>query len=209
MKRPLLEIADEIRAIASTGLHFTEGHFDQERYERLLEVAVRLASLAGDHSEAEIRALYASADEGYVTPKLDTRMALFRGDQVLLVQERADERWALPGGYVDIGDSPAGAAERETSEEAGLEVRAVRLAGVFDYRLHPQAPPTLFHIHKLVFVGRALEPDKAPCAGPEVMDARFCALDDLPPLSEGRTLPVHIEVARTIASDPDQPTYFE
>ena len=213
MRRTLLEIADELRAIATTGLHYTAGHdaarFDHERYERLLELAARLAATADERPIEEIRHAFDRADHGYVTPKLDARMALFRGSDVLLVRERQDGLWALPGGYVDVGDSPAEAAERETFEEAGLEVRAARLAGIFDYRLQPAAPPMLFHIHKLVFVGRSIGDDAPPRPGPDVLDARFFPLDALPALSEGRTLPLHICVARERALDPTRPAHFE
>jgi len=213
MKRSLLELADEIRAIATTGLHFTEGPFDRERYQKLFEIAVRVGALAEDPAddqvEARLRRLYLSSDEGYVTPKLDVRMAVFDADRVLLVQERADDCWALPGGYVDIGDTPSGAAERETHEEAGLEVRTLRLAGIFDYRLQPLAPPAPFHIHKLVFVGEVIDPSALPAAGPEVLDARFFPLAELPELSNGRTLPIHIRVAHERARAPERPTYFE
>jgi ADP-ribose pyrophosphatase YjhB (NUDIX family) len=213
MRRTLLEIADELRAIATTGLHYTAGRdearFDHERYERLLELAVRLAATAGERPPEEIRQVFVAADHGYVTPKLDARMAVFRGTEVLLVRERHDGLWALPGGYVDVGDSPAEAAERETLEEAGVEVRAARLAGIFDYRLQPAAPPMLFHIHKLVFVGECTGGEATPRPGPDVLDARFFPLDTLPALSEGRTLALHIRTARERALDPSKPAHFD
>ena len=77
----------------------------------------------------------------------------------------------MPGGFVDVGDSPSEAAVREAVEEAGVVARVERLAGVFDTRLQPDCPPHLFHIHKLVFVGRLVDPDAAPCAGSEATDA--------------------------------------
>jgi ADP-ribose pyrophosphatase YjhB (NUDIX family) len=213
VRRTLLEIADELRAIATTGLHYTEGRdegrFDHERYERLMELAVRLASTADQTPAGEVRQAFDLADGGYVTPKLDARMALFRGSDVLLVRERQDGLWALPGGYVDVGDSPAEAAERETFEEAGLEVRAACLAGIFDYRLQPAAPPAFFHIHKLVFVGRELAAAADPRPGPDVLDARFFPFDALPELSEGRTLALHIRSARERALDPTKPAHFD
>lgn len=213
MRRTLLEIADELRAIATTGLYYTAGRdearFDHERYERLMELAVRLASTAGEQPIDELRRSFDLADRGYVTPKLDARMALFRGSEVLLVRERQDGLWALPGGYVDVGDSPAEAAERETFEEAGVEVRAARLAGIFDYRLQPAAPPMLFHIHKLVFVGHSIGAEAEPRPGPDVLDARFFPLDALPELSEARTLALHIRTARERALDPGKPAHFD
>jgi len=108
-----------------------------------------------------------------------------------------------------VCDSPAEAAERETFEEAGVEVKAARLAGVFDYRLHPSAPPMFFHVHKLVFVGEWLGSARDPRPGSDVLEARFFALDALPPLSEGRTLALHIRTAHERALDPARPAHFE
>lgn len=197
--RALLEIADEIRGIATTGLHFAEVVFDQERYTRLLALAARLASFGTEHEESELERLYFDADVGYATPKVDVRMAVFRGDGVLLVRERSDGRWALPGGYADIGDTPSDAAVRETAEEAGLEVRATRLVGVYDLRLRPEVAPHPFHIFKLVFAGEPTDASAQPRAGSEATDARFWPRQGLPELSLGRTLPVHIEHAAEVA----------
>lgn len=201
MRREILEIADSLRAIAQTGLHFTEGDYDRERYEKLQALAVRLGGLATDGDLEGLKSAY-ERDDGYITPKLDVRAAVFRGDRILLVRERADGRWALPGGYVDVGDTPGEAAERETQEEAGLVVRRTRLVGIFDRRLEPAAPPHPFHIIKLVFLGETHDPDAEPQPGSETSDARFCTLDALPELSLGRTLPLHLKEAVRVRDDP-------
>ncbi len=207
--RRVLELADELRAIASTGLHYAENAFDRDRFERVLRLAAELAAETGAGSAAEIERVYRESERGYVTPKLDVRAALFRGDRVLLVRERADGLWALPGGWADVGDSPSEAAARETAEEAGLEVRIRRLVGVFDYRLRPEAPPMLFHAWKIVMLAEERDPTREPHAGPEVFDAAFHPLSALPPLSMGRTLPLHIELARRIASSPELPPHLD
>ncbi len=210
MRRRLLEIADRVRALAGTGLHYAENEFDRERYDQLMRLAAEAAALAdGDADAGPVERAFRAADQGYVTPKVDVRMAVFRDDRILLVRERTDGRWALPGGWADVGDAPSEAAARETREEAGLEVRALALAGVFDYRLQPLAPPAPYHIYKLVFLGELLDPDAAPRAGGEALDATFHALDALPELSAGRTLPVHIEAARKICQDRRSPPYFD
>jgi ADP-ribose pyrophosphatase YjhB (NUDIX family) len=209
MRRALLEIADQLRALATTGLHFTAVEHDRERYQRLLALAARVGALAAEEDPGRIEAVFREADAGYVTPKVDVRLAVFRQGRVLLVRERADGRWALPGGYADVGDSPAEAAARETREEAGLSVRVERLAGVFDRRLHPEAGPHPFHIYKLLFVGRELDPAAEPRGGSEATAAAFFPLDDLPELSLGRTLPLHIEVAARVHLDPAARPHFE
>ena len=209
MRDELIAIADRIRALATTGLHFTEGPFDRERYEKLLELAAQLAARGAGDEPAAMLQLFRAADEGYVTPKLDVRLALFRTDEVLLVRERVDGRWALPGGFVDIGDSPSEAAVREAVEEAGVLARVERLAGVFDTRLQPDCPPHLFHIHKLVFVGRLVDPAAPPRAGSEATDAAFFPVAALPELSLGRTLPLHVREALRVARDPAALPYFD
>ncbi len=207
--RALLEIADQLRALATTGLHFTESPFDRTRYDQILALAARVAAAATGSDESELETIFRDADTGYVTPKLDVRMAVFRRDRVLLVRERMDGRWSLPGGYVDVGDSPADAAVRETWEEAGVQVRATRLVGIFDRRFRPETPPHLFHIHKVVFIGELLDPNANPGPGEETLEATFHPLDALPELSLGRTLAFHVEEAVRVARDPHALPYFD
>ncbi len=209
MQRRVLEIADELRAIATTGLHFTDGEFDRERYQQLLALAARLGSLVTGHEPDELERIYRFSEVGYVTPKLDVRLALFRDERVLLVRERSDGRWSLPGGYVDVGDSPAEAAARETAEEAGVEARAVRLAGIWDRRLYPELPPHLFQIFTLVFAGELLDPRAEPRAGSEATDAAFHPLASLPELSHGRTQPRYIDAALRSLRDPAAHPHFD
>ena len=209
LQRTLLELGDEIRAIAKTGLHYTAAHYDRERYEQLIELAARVAASASLQTPQALAALYRAGDAGYITPKLDARMAVFRGDAVLLVLERSDQRWAMPGGYVDVGDAPSEAAVRETAEEAGVDVRALRLAGLFDYRLEPSAPPALFHIHKLIFLGELLDPAAPLRPGPEIERVAFHPLAALPELSLGRTLRRHIDAAHRLHVDPTAPAEFD
>ncbi len=207
--RALIEIADELRALAKTGLHFSEGLYERERYEKLLSLAVRLAALAAETDPREIERVFCESDSGYITPKLDVRMAVFRGDRVLLVRERQDGRWSLPGGYIDVGNSPVEAAVRETWEEAGVHVRASRLVGIFDRRVRPEAPPHLFHIHKVVFVGELVDPKAEPRAGEEVFETSFHPVEEPPELSLGRTLPLHLREALRVSRDPGALPYFE
>ena len=210
MQRMLLEIADELRAIATTGLHFTESDYDRERYGKLVTLAARLGSASGGAGDTDaLEQIYRDADAGYVTPKVDVRMAVFRGDQVLLVRERSDGRWCLPGGYVDVGESPSEAAVRETAEEACVAVRTRRLVGVYDNRLRPDAPPHLFHIYKLVFVGELTDAGAEPSAGSETDAASFHPAQALPELSLGRTLAIHVEHALRMARETETRTHFD
>ena len=120
-----LDWAVELQAIAQAGLHYGRDVFDRERYQRIRDIAAEMICHKTDISPEKVRQLFCS-ESGYQTPKLDTRAAIFRGEEILLVQE-LDGLWALPGGWVDAGLSVGENAVKEVREEAGLESRAERI----------------------------------------------------------------------------------
>ncbi|MFD4673727.1 NUDIX domain-containing protein [Lentzea sp. NPDC058450] len=67
----------------------------------------------------------------FATPRMASG-ALFvdAQDRVLLVHKTYSNGWDIPGGYVDIGESPATACQRELSEELGLDREARHLIAV-------------------------------------------------------------------------------
>lgn len=143
--------AQRLQAIAQIGLTYAINEFDRERYEQIREIAVEMAAKGSGDEAALIRGLF-SQDEGYVTPKVDVRGVIFRDDKILLVQEVMDEhRWTLPGGWADIGDSPAEAVIREIREESGFEARAIKLLAAYDRSRHDHTP-SAFYTFKLFFL---------------------------------------------------------
>ncbi|WP_280378392.1 NUDIX hydrolase [Nocardia wallacei] len=68
----------------------------------------------------------------FATPRLAAGALFVRGEEVLLVRKTYGNRWDIPGGYVDRGESPADACERELREELGLN-RSVRRLLVHDW----------------------------------------------------------------------------
>ncbi|MGH3738663.1 MAG: NUDIX hydrolase N-terminal domain-containing protein [Micromonosporaceae bacterium] len=188
-------LAVEIAALAQNGLNYANrdtgtiaNRYEVARYRRLQQISAEMMSLASGHpAEAFHHAI--EAEFGHATPKVDVRGALFDGDgRVLLVREKIDGRWTLPGGWADALDAPTEAVVREVAEEAGLKVRVTRLAAVYDgFRRngHPTAP---FHIYKLMFLLERLD-DAEPVAGldDETTGVGFFALDALPELSSRRT----------------------
>jgi ADP-ribose pyrophosphatase YjhB (NUDIX family) len=181
--------ARRLLAIAQTGLHYTTGPFDRERYQELQSIAqAQLADLA-DMNTTEVVQLFAR-EEGYANPKIDVRCAVFDdAGQVLLVREVADGRWSLPGGWADIGASPAENAMREVREESGYSVTITRLLAVWDMPKH-EHPPSVFHIWKLVFLGKITA--QGEVSGGETDAVDFFPVGELPPLSPGRILPEQI-----------------
>jgi ADP-ribose pyrophosphatase YjhB (NUDIX family) len=59
--------------------------------------------------------------------------------RLLLVHKIDNDRWALPGGAVDIGESVSGAAVREVAEETGVAVEVTGLVGIYSDPRHLMA----------------------------------------------------------------------
>jgi ADP-ribose pyrophosphatase YjhB (NUDIX family) len=203
--RNLLEWARKVQAIAQTGLAFTRDPFDRERYTQLAELVAELLARELAIPLGAARDLWAG-EHGYATPKVDVRGGVFRDDQVLLVRERADGRWTLPGGWVDVNDAPSEAVAREILEESGYRARAVKLAALIDKNRHPH-PPGVHHIYKLFFLCE-LE-GGAAAAGSETDAVEFFPVRVLPPLSTGRVLAAQIERLYQHRLDPSLPTDFD
>ena len=144
---------------------------------------------------------------GYPTPKVDVRGGVFDGKRILLVQESADGRWTLPGGWGDEHESPRESVEREVREESGYEVRAERLVAIKDRHLHPYTPKRLERIYKLFFLCDLTGGEAATSLETDAVE--FFDLESLPPLSLGRTLPADIEMLDGFRREPDRAVYFD
>jgi len=182
-----------LQAIASTGLHFAGGEFDRERYRDVADIANAILAELGNVPIERIIGLVPDFSKGYATPKVDVRGAVIENGQILLVREKSDGRWTLPGGFAEIGRSPAENVEKEVREEAGLIVSAHSLYSVRHKRKHPY-DQDVRDFYKLFFLCDRTGPAE-PSAGIETSEARFFFPDGLPELSTGRVLAADIEAA--------------
>ena len=197
--------AREIQALSQTGLHYAENDYQQERNQRLLEIAAEIIS---EHSEINYPALVCLFREqsGYATPRIDVRGAVFRDGELLLVRERMDGGWTMPGGWADVGDVPSEAVEREVWEETGFQVSAEKLVGVYD--ANRTNPMEIFHAYKIVFFCEILAGEPRPSH--ETSEVAFFGYDQIPrSLSGERTKPRHIQDAFDAFANPTIPTVFD
>lgn len=127
----ILSLLDEIQTIARNGLLFSENHYDRERYQRLLDLAVKeFGQILNMPEESVLKTL--RQELGYITPKVGADAAIFNEQGEILLMNRIDgSGWCLPCGWVEPNETPATAAVREVKEETGLDVSVVRLVGVF------------------------------------------------------------------------------
>ena len=197
--------AREIQSLAQTGETYAMNHWQTERYHRLTEIAAEIVSQHTGHPVDPIMESF-NLQPGYATPKVDVRGAVFRDGQLLLVREKADGGWTMPGGWADVGDAPAAGAEREVWEESGFRVRATKLVGVYD--ANRTEPLDLYHAVKLVFLCEVIGGEAQ--TSNETTEVAFFAEDQIPaPLSGERTRMRHIEHAFAALRDPNWVTYFE
>jgi ADP-ribose pyrophosphatase YjhB (NUDIX family) len=200
-----LGLARELHAIAQTGGHYTQDDFDKQRYARLHGLAVELMALGSGRAVAQIADLFAQ-DVGYATPRIGARGAVFRDDRILLVRERTDGRWALPGGWCDVNQTARECVEREVWEESGYTARATKLAAVWERGRHGHSPHP-FSIYKMFFLCELT--GGAPRPSSETSEVGFFAEDELPELSPGRNQPHQVRRMFAHHRRPDLPTEFD
>jgi ADP-ribose pyrophosphatase YjhB (NUDIX family) len=170
-----------IDAMARVGAAYASGPYEAKRYAELAEIARHMLAELSVREPELIPDLYLP-DEGYVTPRVDVRGAVFDdAGRLLLVREVSDGRWSLPGGWADVGESPVRSIEREIVEESGYQARVSGLVGVFDAHVSWAA----FSAYKLVFRGDLVGGEAG--GDHETDGVGFFAARDLPPLSARRT----------------------
>lgn len=196
-----------LQAVAQSGLTYARNPYDVERYEQVRWIAAEIAASRSGSTAEDVDDLF-SGETGYATPKVDVR-ALVLNDEgaVLLVREKEDGLWTLPGGWVDVGESPSESVEREVREESGYEVRAARLLALWDRDKHPH-PPLPFHVYKVVFYCE-LRGGTPLAASTETDGVGFFDRDSLPELSLGRITPEQVVWLVERAADRDGTADFD
>lgn len=200
-----LDEIKRLKAIADIGLLYSDNPFDRERYLELQDLSYQLLNKVSGHDLDLLKESFPTAKD-YPTVKVDIRGLVLNKGKVLLVQESADGRWALPGGWADIGYTPKEIVIKEFKEEAGLDVVPKALLAVFDKRSHGH-PPQAFYVYKMVFYCEAItyEVNK----GFDILDVQFFDIDQLPPLSEHRILKSQIDLLYQKVRAGDFQTYFD
>ncbi|MBI3153077.1 MAG: NUDIX hydrolase N-terminal domain-containing protein, partial [Chloroflexi bacterium] len=174
------------------------------RYRRLQEISAEIISNETELSRETVKHAF-SMQAGYITPKIDVRGAVFRDGKTLLVQERADGKWAMPGGWADIGDMPSAMVEREVREESGLEVRAAKVIAVYD--ANRMEPMEFFHAYKIIFLCELLGGELLTSY--ETLAVDFFDPRQLPPLSTARTDQYMIDEVLAHVLDATRLTFFD
>jgi ADP-ribose pyrophosphatase YjhB (NUDIX family) len=198
---PWLEIAKRLQAVAQAGLEYSDNKYDIDRYQQIRQISVEMVRDFTGLPMEKLVDVFAS-EKGYQTPKVDVRGVVFRGNKILLVRETIDGCWSVPGGWADVGLTPSEVARKEVFEEAGLQVKPVRLLAVLDKMCHSH-PPDMYHIYKIFILceeqGGTLQ------NGMETSETGFFGLDELPPLSVPRITTEQIRLMFDYKNNPHKP----
>jgi ADP-ribose pyrophosphatase YjhB (NUDIX family) len=182
MDKKWLKWASELQSIAQAGLTFSDGIYDIDRYEKIRNIAVEIIAEYTDMDNKKVKDLFAS-ETGYQTPKVDIRASVFKDDKILMVKEKVDGDWSLPGGWADVNTSVRESAVRECFEEAGAIVKPKRIIAIHHANKHnnPLFPFTIYKIFVECELVEYLFKENT-----ETLDAEFFTLLNLPELSVQR-----------------------
>ncbi len=202
-----LDWVRRLQAVSQIGLTYATDPFDIERYEAIRDIAAEMAAAHTGNDFTTIQNIFAH-QKGYATPKVDVRGVVIRQGKMLLVKERREELWAVPGGAADTGESPKQAVEREVYEETGYEVEATRLLAIFD-RDHPRhgLSPLPFSVYVLFFQCDLLGGE--PTFSIETNGVGFFDRDQIPALSPLRGSSGQVDRLFDLCAHPEWPTEFD
>jgi len=197
----LLNYTKRLKAMAHLGLTYATNEYDMERYKELEQISLEMMH---EVTAAPLEALsnYYNDAKEYITPKTDIRAVIFKDkEEILLVKEKADGQWSLPGGWADIGQTPTEVAVKEVLEETGFSVKAVRLLAVLDKRCHPH-PPYLDYVYKMFIQCEIVDGGYIPAF--DILDIGFFSQNNIPPLSEHRVIASQINLMFEYLYNPDK-----
>ena len=198
--------AQRLQAIAQTGLTYCKDPFEIERLHAVEQIASEImAAGATDRDIAAIRGMF-NQQTGYATPKVDLRAAVIHEGKILMVRELEDGGWSLPGGWADIGSSPAENIVREVKEESGYDAEVIKLVAFHDRGRHGH-PPYPFYCYKIFFLCRLTGGEAA--FSNETNSVGFFAENELPPLSLTRVMPAQIHLMFEHYRKPALPSLFD
>jgi ADP-ribose pyrophosphatase YjhB (NUDIX family) len=202
---PWLTWAREIQSLSQTGLHYTHDEYETQRYQRLLEIAAEIVKEhTGLPTEPTIENF--KIQPGYATPKIDVRGAVLKNGKILLVKEKADGKWCMPGGWGDVGEIPSEMVAREVLEESGFEVVAKKVIGIYDANRDGR-PLQFYHAYKIVFLCDITGGNARPSE--ETLAVEFFDFDGLPSLSSSRTNERHLSDVLAHVKNKNLPAFFD
>jgi len=127
--------------------------------------------------------------------------------EVCLIRRSDNGLWALPGGAQDIGETPEECARREFEEETGLQIRVIRLLGIFSSLRYEDITNVNRgrEVTHILFASEVVGGKQEKSI--ETLEIGWFTQEHLPPLSDGHAL--RIEFGFQALENPSGVAYFE
>ncbi|MCQ2532090.1 MAG: NUDIX hydrolase N-terminal domain-containing protein [Saccharofermentans sp.] len=198
----IVEISHELQAIAACGKQYAKNQFDIEHFDSVNKLAAELLTLAVDSMPLESAVKLFEDNEGYQTPKIDTRAVVFNErDEVLLVRDY-DGKWALPGGWCDYDQSLVSNTIKEAREEAGIEVEPICLAAAHSHKKRNN-PNSFFSVMRFFMVCKVV--GGSFTANSETTESAYFPVDALPSdINEHKSHPDQIKLCLEYWKNPSK-----
>ena len=146
--------ADKLRDISALGLHFSKNVYDLAHYKTIQDIAMEMMALATGTPAAEMEPLRTPVFSRPTPVAVGDAAVIDDAGYILLIRRADNGLWAMPGGALEVGETPAEGVVREALEETGVHCKPVALVGVFDSRLCGTV--SRHHLYQFVFLCRPM-----------------------------------------------------
>lgn len=173
--------ADILRGQAAAGLYYAANIYEKERYQKIQDVALELFACATGQALEAVEPLRSTIfTRASPIPSSDAAVIDDEG-RILLIRRADNGLWAMPGGGIDVGETPAQAAVREAIEETGVTCEPVALVGIHDSRFcAPDYPHQLYMMSFLCRPRLDIPVVAPPAFAHEVLDIQWFPEHALP-----------------------------
>lgn len=119
----------KIQAISKIGLTYSKDPYAITNYNEINDLSKKFLE---DFTDVKFDRPNYFEKNVYPTPNISVRTIIFNQDRtkILMVREVKTQNYSLPGGWAELYDSPSQSAANECQQEAGAEVKIVRLVGI-------------------------------------------------------------------------------
>lgn len=102
-----LNLIKGLKSIADIGLVYAEDDYNRERYGEVRKISIFLLSIISNTPLKTLNNFFLP-EKNYPTVKVDVRAFILNDtDEILIVKKSIDNKWTIPGGWADIGDTPS------------------------------------------------------------------------------------------------------
>lgn len=173
--KDIVDFVLKVEEIAKVGLKYSKDPYAIDNYQELQDYA---KDFLAKKMDTELRSDNYFTRDIYPTPNISVRTVIFDSTRtkVLLVQERLDLGWSLPGGWTELNLSPKESALKELREEAGANCEITRLVGILDR--YEGVKTTGVPEYIIVFEGKIIVEKSEVCH--EITKKDYFSLDNLP-----------------------------